>query len=127
MAIKGRKPTATIMRLTTGNPGRRPLPQTEPEATGRPARPAKIGKRAGELWDAVCDFPWLATADGYKLHIWCELQAEFERAPVKMLSARIAQLRAVGSELGLDPASRARLGTGSDGKQKNDPAGKYFG
>jgi hypothetical protein len=110
MAVRGRKPTATIIKLATGNPGRRALPQREPPATGVPIKPPKIGKRAGLLWDEVADFPWLAAADGYKLHVWCELQAEFERGPSKMIASRIAQLRAVGSELGFDPGSRARLG-----------------
>jgi len=42
-----------------------------------------------------------------------------------MVAARIAQLRAVSSELGLDPPSRARLG--ADAKTKEaDPADKYF-
>jgi phage terminase small subunit len=108
----GRKPTATIIKLARGNPGRRPLPQNEPIVTGAPTKPPKLGKRANELWEEVTRFAsWLTAADGYKLHVWCELQAEFERAPSKMVSARIAQLRAVGSELGLDPGSRARLGT----------------
>ena len=125
MAVRGRKPTATVNKLATGNPGRRPLPKHEPESAGRPVKPPKIGKRAGELWDEVADFPWLSQADGYKLHIWCELQAQFERSSRAMVAARIAQLRAVSSELGLDPPSRARLG--ADAKTKEaDPADKYF-
>ena len=49
MAVRGRKPTATIIKLATGNPGRRALPQREPPATGVPIKPPKIGKRAGLL------------------------------------------------------------------------------
>jgi phage terminase small subunit len=80
-----------------------------------------------KLWDeAMVCAPWLSAADGYKLHIWCELQAEFGQDPSRMLSARIAQLRAVGSELGLDPTSRARLKTGIDAKDKKDPASEFL-
>ena len=42
--------------------------------------------------------------------MWVYLQAEFEADPAMMTAARIAQLRALGSELGLDPSSRARAG-----------------
>ncbi len=126
MAVRGRKPTATVIKLATGNTGRRPLPQAEPLAEGRPRKPKKISRRAGELWDEVSDLPWLSAADGYKLHLWAELQAQFERSPLRMLSARIAQLRAVGSELGLDPSARARLGAGGNGKKQDEPADGYF-
>jgi phage terminase small subunit len=37
------------------------------------------------------------------------MQAEAEENPRAMTAARIGQLRALGSELGMDPASRARL------------------
>jgi phage terminase small subunit len=132
MATRGPKRTATIIKLARGNPGRRPLPQDEPTVTGRPIKPPKLGKRANQLWDEVAGFSWLTAADGYKLHVWCELHAEFERGPSKMISARIAQLRAVGSELGLDPGSRARLGMATalrktDAEQnKETVAAKFF-
>src|ERR1700739_1523581 len=109
LAARGRKPTATVIKLATGNPGRRALPQDEPSADGRPIKPPKLGERATELWDRVAGLAWLTAADSYKLHIWCELQAEFEHPPSMMIASRIAQLRAVGSELGFDPGSRARL------------------
>jgi hypothetical protein len=126
MAVRGRKPRPTHLKLVTGNPGKRPLPRCEPQTSERPRKPRKIHKRAGELWDEVAVLPWLTAADSYKLYIWCELQAEFEKSPTLMVSARIAQLRAVGSELGLDPASRARLGAGRNEPPQDDPAAKYF-
>lgn len=109
MAVRGRKPSATIIKLARGNPGKRPVRREIP-ADGRPAKPPRLSRRAAQLWDEVGDLPWLKAADGYKLHLWCALQAEFERSPSKMIASRIAQLRAVGSELGLDPAARVRLG-----------------
>ena len=126
MAIRGSKPIATVIKLATGNPGRRPLPKAEPIVSGGLNRPAKIRWRAAALWDEVAGFAiWLGAADSYKLHVWCELQAEFERSPRRMLSARLAQLRAAGSELGLDPGSRARMGN-NIAKQDEDPAARYF-
>jgi phage terminase small subunit len=50
--------------------------------------------------------------------MWCNLQAELEAAPDRMLAARIGQLRALGSDLGFDPASRARLGVTKGAKPK---------
>lgn len=126
MATRGRKPTATVIRLATGNPGKRPLPQGEPSAGGRPDRPAKLRKREAELWDRYIETAWwLEAHDGPKAHMWVCMQAEFERGPGNMIAGRIAQLRALGSELGLDPASRARLGAKSNGESK-DPAEQYF-
>jgi hypothetical protein len=125
MAIRGQRPTATIIKLARGNPGRRPI-LGEPIAEGKPVKPPRLRGRPAKLWDeGVRVAPWLAAADGYKLHIWCELQAEFEQDPGRMLSSRIAQLRAVGSELGLDPTSRARLKTGAI-KDKKDPAAEFL-
>lgn len=126
MALAGRKPTATVVKLATGNPGNRPIPQDEPQPVGALVKPPKIRGRASQLWDEVAALaPWLTSAESFKLHVWCELHAEFERSPRKMVAARIGQLRAAGSELGLDPSSRARLGKVGDGKPK-DPTDRFF-
>jgi phage terminase small subunit len=43
-----------------------------------------------------------------------------------MIAARIGQLRALGSELGLDPSSRTRLATGPE-LDPDDPVARYLG
>lgn len=87
-----------------------------------------MSKAVAYLWDTwIVRCFWLTWADTPKALMWCHLQAEFERAPFRMKSARIGQLRALGSELGLDPASRARLGTATLGALSSDPAAKYLG
>src|SRR5258708_6938228 len=127
MAIRGQKPKATHLRLIEGNAGHRPLPEGEPAPIGEIEKPPKLNGRAGALWDKfIARAFWLTWADGPKAMMWCHLQAEFERSPAKMVSSRIAQLRALGSELGLDPASRARLGAKDPDGQKKDPAAKYL-
>ena len=126
MAMKGRKPTATILKLVTGNPGDRPLPQNEPMPDGPVERPAKMPKNVAALWDTwISRAFWLTWADSPKALMWCYLQAEFLNSRGKMIAARVAQLRALGSELGLDPSSRPRLGGKSEGKTK-DKASKYL-
>ena len=125
MAVRGRKPKPTHLKLVMGNPGRRPLPQGEPAVAGVLVKPARLKGRAAQLWDEIAGAaPWLAPLDAYKLHLFVELQAQFEASPRKMVAARIAQLRAVASEIGLDPSARARLGAA---RRDDDPAAKYFG
>jgi len=126
MAKRGQPPTSNLVKLVRGNPGKRAI-CAEPQPAGKPVKPAAISLRAGELWDEVAAAcPWLRQPDGYKLHVWCELQAEFEAAPSEMMSFRLTQLRALGSELGLDPVSRARIKTGEVPQQGSDIAAKYF-
>jgi hypothetical protein len=127
--MPGPKPTATIIKLARGNPGRRPLPVNEPTVAGIPIKPSKLSKRANQFWDQVVGFSvWLTEAESFKLFMWAELHAEFERAPSRMIAGRIAQLRALGSELGLDPGSRARLGMARprDEEQKRETVESEF-
>jgi len=126
MATRGAKPKPTVLKLVQGNPGHRPLPENEVEADGKPVKPKKCTGRPGQLWDEVVSrAPWLAAADSYKLHMFCALHAEFERSPAKMIASRLSQLRALGSELGLDPSARTRVGGSGAGKPK-DPAEGHF-
>jgi hypothetical protein len=128
MAIRGRKPTATVLRLITGSHLKdRPPPADEPRPDGPVERPEKMSKGAHRLWDKwIVRAFWLTWAESPKALMWCYLQAEFEKSGGKMVAARIAQLRALGSELGLDMGSRARR-TPADGKgKKEDPSKKYF-
>jgi hypothetical protein len=135
MAIRGRKPTPTHLKIVKGNPGKRALPKDEVQTGGDLVKPKYLkAKRVSELWAEIASSCWwLGDADSYKVGMWCSLQAEFEKGPAKMVAARITQLRALGSELGLDPASRSRLGSmkgnrrgeGTEDEAK-DPADKYF-
>lgn len=145
MAIRGRKPNP--LRLITGSHLKdRPLPaqcESESPIPGGPVeKPKSLKGAAGKQWDTyIARCHWLTWADGPKALMWCHLQAEYEKKPIDMIASRIAQLRALGSELGLDVASRDRMGvtilTGraptqqqetSDGgkKEQVSPAKKYF-
>ena len=127
MATRGRKPQATVVKLVTGNPGNRPIPEGEPLPDGRPECPKSLTGRARRYWEQYIDKAfWLTFADTQKAVMWCHLAAEFERDPERMIAARIGQLRALGSELGFDPASRARLGSTDGSVKKKDPAAQYF-
>ena len=125
-----RKPTSIHLVKGTYRPDRHgPRPAARPVPEGQlGTRPRYLKGRAAKLWDQVAAFAWwLSEVDSYKLGMWCTLQAEFEYAPEKMIASRITQLRAVGGDLGIDPAARARLGI-IGRKTPEKPIGKdpYF-
>lgn len=130
MAARGRKPKPTHLHVIDGTlRGDRHKRDGEPEPDGRPVKPKKLKgrkSRASEIWDEIIErADWLSWADGPKAHVFCVLMAEFEKAPLKMPSARITQIRTLGSELGLDPSSRARIGGEGNRGKKDDPLTKY--
>jgi hypothetical protein len=91
------------------------------------AKPRGLSGRAAKLWDEhIARCHWLTWADGPKARLWCRLQAEADQSTKNMTSSRIAQLRALGSELGFDPPSRARLGMANGEQKPEDPAAKYL-
>lgn len=130
MAVRGRKPKPPFLKLVTGNPGRRPIPQ-DPAASGgefKPIEPpVRLDGRESALWgEFIRTAGWLTAHDATTALVWVKLYAEFERNPEAMIAGKIAQLRAAASEIGLGgPGSRARFGV--DGTKKDDPAEAYFG
>jgi phage terminase small subunit len=128
MAVRGRKPKPTHLRLVDGNASKRPIPKGEPVPTGKPVKPSWLKGRGATLWDDVLGFAfWLTEADSYKLAAWCDRQAQFEKAALRKTwtAADRREHRSAGSELGFDPSSRARMGT-NDGGQAKDPADEFF-
>jgi hypothetical protein len=124
MAIRGRKPKSARLHVLKGT-FRHDRHHFGDESLGPIEKPRGLQGRPGKLWDQIiARASWLTWADGPKALMWCHLQAEFEEAPADMVAARIAQTRALASELGLDPASRARSGWELPGAP--DPAEKFF-
>jgi len=125
MAISGRKPTPTVVKLVTGRRGRLGVNPAEPRPTGKPRPPVRLSGRPKVLWSRfIAKAWWLTEADSPKAWLWVHLQTEAEENLTEMNAARIAQLRALGSELGFDPASRARLAVGSP--PAADPVARKF-
>src|SRR6185312_16415805 len=121
MAVRGTRPKAAMAKRLAGNPGGRPLhppampdhpgSTDRPSAPDRPRPPVKLTGRARGVWNKhIAAAHWLTSADALKAWAFCQLQAQFEEDPSAFTAARIGQWRALGSELGLDPTSRARLG-----------------
>ena len=134
MTKRGRKPTPARLKLVTSNPGNRPFTadpaeDVTPDHDNGLEPPRKLSKRKQEIWDRyIKPCPWLSHLDETTAWQWLELYYEFERGPAKMVASRIAQMRALASELGLNPSSRARLDSGGEGnkRKKDDPAARYF-
>ena len=125
MAIAGRKRSPTVLKLVKGNPGKRPLNAAEPLPTGRPTPLKPLTGRPLALWRRfISRAYWLTEFDSAKAYLWCHMTAEIEVDPAAVLAARISTWRALGSELGMDPASRARLG--SDTPPAKDGVDSYF-
>jgi hypothetical protein len=113
--------------VVTGNPGKRRLPPADPLPAGSIERPQRLNKAAACLWDRfIARAYWLTWADGPKALMWVCLQAEYQKAPSRMIASRIAQLRALGAELGFDQAARVRLGLVGTDDARRDPALKYL-
>ncbi len=131
MATRGRKLKPAHLKIVTGNPGKRPVAldpaaDADMDHDNELEPPRKLLKREQELWERyIRPAHWLTVFDEPRAFAWVKLQHEFERKPGDMVASRIAQLRALGSELGLDPTSRARMGSG-DKTKKADAASKYF-
>lgn len=129
MATRGRKPKPPDLHVISGThrPDRHGNPEDLPAVEDRPEglEPhRKLTAPQQKLWDTfIKTTPWLSEYDVPRAYMWVCLQAEYDRKPAAMVAARIAQLRALGSELGLEPAARARLGAGLKGKGGDDEKG----
>lgn len=124
MAIRGIKPkppaVKALMRGTTpsGTDGGSCM------RVGPLTPPALLTEAERVLWTQFVDTAWWLTQhDAPKAYVWCVLQSQFQADP-QMIAAKIANLRAVGSELGFDPSARARMDTVQS--EQPDPTDGFF-
>ena len=137
MATRGRKPKPDFAKSSMGNPGKRPLngqglnyaqpwnADTQPVRTAALRPPKQLTKSQQALWQRfVNPAHWLSDFDTAKAYVWTCLQDEYQEDPRAMNSARITQLRVLGTELGLDPGARVRIG--ADYAPIEDPTDRFF-
>jgi P27 family predicted phage terminase small subunit len=132
----GRKPKPTWLKLVTGNPGHRPINDSEPQLAGDlpEAPPAELQTDAQRaIWTRVLtDAPYLRSADRDILVAYCVAVALYAEAVQKvqqfgvlikapstgtpmnspyytMLNKQARVIKELGSEMGLSPASRSRV------------------
>jgi P27 family predicted phage terminase small subunit len=143
----GRKKKPTLLKLVTGNPGRRPINPTEPEpAPGEVLAPDWLDEEARKKWAEILDnCHWIAPVDGDMLALYCDSYSHYLKAQslsiktplVKTPEGKLIknpawtarneafhQMRSAGSELGLSPSSRAGISGG--GERRDEIAEKYF-
>lgn len=125
-----RKPTRLHVVDDTFVPSRHAeMAANEPQPEGELEKPKNLKGKAAKLWDHWAPrLDWLTTVDSPKLAMWCRMAADIDdaRSTFDVPASYISQWRTLGSELGLDPSARARMG--ASGKKKDaDPTEKFFG
>ena len=115
MAQRGTKPKPTHLKIITGNPGKRPINELEPEVIeplGTPPAGWKAGAKA--LWHEMVGCApegVLTKADRHLMEIAVRLLAQI-RSDAEVRAATVTQFRACLSEMGMTPSARSRLFTG---------------
>jgi P27 family predicted phage terminase small subunit len=149
----GRKPIPTTLKLLRGNPGRRPLPENEPQVpAGIPECPKFLKGKAKAEWDRVVpllnDNGMLTEIDGTALAGYCICFAMLAEAsekidktgrlikssrgdPIinpfqKLLDGAIDRTLKFQVEFGMTPSSRSRV-KAAPKKGKKAEGEDYFG
>ncbi len=144
--MRGRKPTPTALKRLAGNPGKRPLNKNEVcPRPGLPECPSfldKVGKAEWERISAELSATGLLTHfDMAALAAYCACWSRFaklEKAVQKegevvddavgtkrnpkllALNRTVQELRALGSDFGLNPVARSRLASAPNSQERDD-------
>jgi len=150
--MAGRRPKPTHLKVVAGNPGKRPLPENEPQpAKGIPKCPSYMPATAKHAWREVCqllsDMGVLTLADKMALELLVGAYAEYRKAAQHVykhgfdsagrvggrnaaacqLSDAWKRIRAMLIEFGLTPAARSRISTVKDLDATEQQAAEFFG
>ncbi len=122
MAKRGTKPKPSHLKIISGNPGKRPINDQEPEII-EPLGTPPAGWQAGAkvLWHEMVDCApeaVLTKADRHLMEIAVRLLAQI-RSNAEVNAATVAQFRACLSEMGMTPSARTRLYTGGRSGTEN--------
>lgn len=113
MAIGGRKPTATHLKVVTGNPGKRALNKHEPKAAGEVGGPPADWTPEQKLlwWEVVNSAPdgVLTGSDRLLIELACRNLGQIRASGERMTAAQSAEMRRCLGEMGMTPSERARL------------------
>ncbi len=139
--MRGRKPTATATKKLTGNPGKRPLNEKEPQyPAGLPACPVILNDDGREVWNSVgsllAERGVITEADALVLMLLCDAVSDLlaarrviaddgimlddKRHPCMITIEKARkQIQSLASEFGLTPVSRTRVKADTKPKQEN--------
>jgi P27 family predicted phage terminase small subunit len=127
--------TPTALRIATGNPSGRPLPDHEPlTQPGEPPMPHDLSKAAKRVWREMVpilhELGTLTTSDGDALAAYCETKVTWRMAQdsieqdgiviessqgrkknpaVTVADSSLKQMRSLLGEFGMTPASRTKI------------------
>jgi hypothetical protein len=122
MATRGRKPTATHLKVVAGNPGKRPLNEFEPEAAGDLGGPPADWTPDQKLlwWEVANSAPRgvLTGSDRLLVELAVRNLANVRSAGTELTAAQSAEMRRCLGEMGMTPSERARLSAPA-GKSEN--------
>ena len=145
--MKGRKPKPTRLKVISGNPGKRPINDSEPDPDKDsicPDAPAHLSDGAKAEWDRMApslyDIGLLTKIDMSTLEAYCTAYARWIEAEDKIrlhgmivkspqgypmqspylaiANKAVEQMRGFLTEFGMTPSSRSRVSVG--GKKKSD-------
>lgn len=131
----GRRPKPTALKIMQGNPGKRPLNNSEPTPTGTPTCPRHLSKEAKAEWRRISEelsaMGLLTKVDRAALAAyceawarWCEAERQIQKfglvvkSPsgypmqnpyVGIANTALDQMRKFLVEFGMTPSSRSRL------------------
>lgn len=152
MSNAGRRPLPTSWKVMTGNPGKRPLPDAEPQAAVElPEPPTDLDEEALEEWKRVGELlvrnKIITALDRTALEAYCRLYSRWRKAERKVqelgevvkspsgypiqnpylgvASRALDQLRSYLIEFGLTPAARSKVRVAFVG-QSNDGRQAFF-
>lgn len=128
----GRKPKPTALKQLAGNPGKRALPANEPELPRSTwSAPDYLVSDALVEWQRIVPIltacKVLTDGDLHTVTAYCLTVGEIAanaRAGEPLRAAAFTHFRSLAAELGLTPASRARVQTITD---KGDDDATFFG
>ncbi len=152
--MRGRRPKPTTLKVITGNPGKRPLPASEPKpppALKLPEPPLDLGDDALAEWKRVTPrllelglvtevdlAPLAAYCQAYGRWVDAEAQLENEGLTLTTSKGNVIQNPLLGiankarndmvrfaAEFGMTPSARTRV-KAEAAEPNNEPARKYF-
>jgi P27 family predicted phage terminase small subunit len=136
MAIKGRKPTPTAIKILEGNPGKRPLNEREPMPDKKaPKCPKWLEPEAKKEWKRLADkmeaLGILTELDMAAFAAYCQAYARWKEAEeyitlhgmtyetstggmravpqVSIANSSMAAMQRAAEQFGLTPAARSRI------------------
>ena len=103
-----RKKKPTLLKLVTGNPGRRPINSSEPEpAAGEMVAPAWLDEDGLRKWSEVLQLcPWITPADADTLALYCDSYSHYRKA--QRLSIKTPLVKSQEGRMIKNPAWTAR-------------------